>query len=152
MFGDKCTKPHQTGMESKWEGWVKETINFLQGNNVDTYEGGWNANSLEGMQKPKGKVMEIPQRLNILQEAMNSRRALFARSRQQCHDLEDANRKMKRKLAEANAMIESSYLESIGAYDAKESLGVSDALAAYTKEHLPHLMEDEDDDGQERRN
>lgn len=150
MFGDRCTKPHQTGMEAKWEVWVNAVINFLVANKVDTYEGGWNANSLEGMQKKKGPVMEIPQRLNILQEMMNSRRALFRRAREQIDELTAKHIKTKTKLRDANELLERCYVNSAGGYDAKESLEVTDALEAYAREHLPHLFEEEDDDGQER--
>jgi hypothetical protein len=151
MFGDRCTKPHQTGMEQKWEHWVKETLNFLRANHVDTYEGGWNANSLEGMEKPKGKVMEIPQRLNIFQETINTRRAMFARKVNDFNEEKDEHKATREMLAEATALIERCYVNSAGGFDAKESLEVAEALEVYAKEHLPHLFEEEDADDDDQR-
>ena len=150
MFGDRCTKPHQTGMEQRWEAWVKETLNFLAANNVDTYEGGWNANSLEGMNRPKGKIMEIPQRLNIFQETINTRRALYSRKLTELRDEEDAHEKTKSLLSEALALIEKAYLANSGSYDARECLEANDDLEQFAKKHLKHLFEDEEETDDER--
>lgn len=62
-------------MEGKHEAWVLATLNFLNGEGVQAYDGGWNANSLEGMERPKGGILEIPDRLKILSKAMAKMRS-----------------------------------------------------------------------------
>lgn len=68
-----CTRPHQSDMEQKHEIWVHDLTTFLHANLVQTYEGGWNSNSLEGMKLPKGKTLEPSERLNIFQATLAER-------------------------------------------------------------------------------
>ena len=60
-------------MEQKHEIWVHDLTTFLHANLVQTYEGGWNSNSLEGMKLPKGKTLEPSERLNIFQATLAER-------------------------------------------------------------------------------
>jgi len=53
-------------MAKKHEEWVNATLKFLHDLRVQTYEGGWNANSIAGMNLPKGPVMDIDKRLELL--------------------------------------------------------------------------------------
>ena len=138
MFGNECTKPHQTGMESKWEVWVNATNHFLLYANVDVYRGGWNANSIAGMQVKKGPVMEIPERLNILRETMSTRRAMYDK-------LVTKNRKNEDLKREAETMLYRLW-GMIGDGIDMDALQQDETFEAFMRKRRPELFKEEEED------
>ena len=72
-MSEKCTRPHQTGMEPRWERWVLDTLNFLQGLDIPFY-----ARDREG--KRTGVDLEIPDRLKALRHMIAGERAAAAKN------------------------------------------------------------------------
>jgi hypothetical protein len=132
-------------MESRWENWVLDTTNFLNANDVVTYKGGWNANSLEGMNLPKGETLEISARLVIFQRTIDSRRALFARSRLQVDDLTVAHLKAKKERDAAEDELELLW-GMLGDGIDMDALQQDDTLEALLRERRPHLFAEEEEE------
>jgi hypothetical protein len=95
-----CKAQHTSGMEKSHEEATLATTNFLGHLDVPVYEGGWNANSLEGMNLPKGEVMKIPDRLKIFMQMILSERSDAAGTRVRLDDAEEMLRNVRRSLAE----------------------------------------------------
>lgn len=142
----ECTRPHQSGMEKKHEKWVTSLLNFLHAINVDVYKGGWNANSLEGMQKPKGEVMEPSDRLDIARRKFEQLGHDAARARLRAEDAERALLKVSKNLTEAEDLLENLWIAFKGQANLPKFLSNVADLGEYLKERRPYLFEEKEEE------
>lgn len=143
-----CRAQHTSGMEKNHQEWVTDTLNFLQEMGVRTYEGGWNANSLEGMELPKGEVMPITRRLKIFRETILTERAKAARTQEKLFETEKLRRTSNELLMSAEDMLELIWLAQEDGDELKFGVVLA-KLGTLLEKRRPHLFEKEetDDDG-----
>ena len=139
----ECNRPHQSDMEQKHELWVHDLITFLHANNVQTYEGGWNANSLEGMRLPKGKTLEPSERLNIFQATLHTRARKMQNLRDRLGAEILAHLKTEAHLKTAEDMLENLWVELTGGSGALGQESLLERLEVVLKERRPYLLEPE---------
>lgn len=151
-----CNRKHVSGMEEKHEVWVNATIKLLHDLNVQTYKGGWNANSIAGMNLPKGPVMDVDERLNLLRETIMSERASAAAVRIELNEekekfltKEKEQMNTRDHLNDAEDMMEEFWLAftdgeaPLSRDDFANKLGKLADLGEFLKKRRPHLFQEE---------
>lgn len=137
-------RPRQSGMEQVHEQAVTAILNFLQAHNVKTYEGGWNANSLEGMDRPKGRVLSIPERLIIMAGKIKDAGAAHTKLRNAMWREEEKNRIANKHLRAAEDELELLW-GMLGDGIDMDALQQDETLEALLRERRPHLFEEEEE-------
>lgn len=139
------TRPRQSGMEAKHEEAVNAVLNFLHQHNVQTYEGGWNANSSEGMNLKKGPVLSIPERLILLSGKIRDAGVAHSKLRSALWREEAGHRETRDRLMAAEDQLELLWDMLKDGID-MDALQQDETLEAYMRKRRPHLFEEEDDD------
>ena len=92
-------------MEQKHEEWVLATLNFLGIMLIDAYDGGWNANSLEGMNLPKGEMLEIPRRIDLMRKKHEEQGRELSKVNLAWYECQEQLHNVRQELAEAQDVL-----------------------------------------------
>ena len=140
MIGERCTRPHQSGMEQKHEKWVLETLNFLQHQDIPFYKRDQFGNRISGGD------MDIPERLMLVHKKIADLHKDMRRWLDDWVKESGAHRATKEKLTEADDMLETLWAMLEGGASESETEDITEQLTELLRKHRPKLFEEEEND------
>ena len=133
-------RPPQTGMEAKWEVWIRDVTNFLNGNNIPVYD-----TYLDG---GKGKAMDISARLKVLGQYLGELRVQRGRAERALRETKEVLGQRTTDFQHAADVIEQAYRGLELGEDDRKMAEALDAIETWLTKFRPYVVKEKADDSE----